>query len=312
MSSRLPHPLAPLTFIIHPSCFGQRNGGGLCVTRHGRHLALPKCWKWCLWVPGEGEEGRFSEVGRPWRPAAIAWQGSPLLLRPQGGAAGAAAAPQRCLSLLLPGGEAALSGGAVVAYHCSCCSCFAAWKSRRLLLERRYGLGGVKGCCRYCCPEEQLILRPQHSCSAEWPVAAAHHRRYDCPAERSGWTACRCYRRPAEQPARGCGYRPVEQPPGGAIRRRCCPEAAWRQLGRSPVLLLLLPGGSAGHCCHRNATERLVTTNVALPPCGVARRCHHGRLVGRTGAAATEEALRKGPPMLLSGEAAIRCCHGCC
>ena len=199
MSSRLPHPLAPLTFIIHPSCFGQRNGGGLCVTRHGCHLALPKCWEWCLWVPGEGEEGRLSEVGRPWKPAAIAWQGSPLLLRPPGGAAGAAAAPQRCLSLLmLPGGEAALPGGAVVAYHCSCCSCFAAWRSRRLLLERRHGLGGVKGCRRYCCPEEQLILRPQHSCSAEWPVAAAHHRCYDCPAERSGRTACRCYRRPAE------------------------------------------------------------------------------------------------------------------
>ena len=78
------------------------------------------------------------------------------------------------------------------------------------------------------------------------------------------------------------------------------------------MLLPLLPEGTAGRCCHRNATERLVTTNVALPPCGVARRCHHGRLVGRTGAAATEEALRKGPPMLLSGEAAIRCCHGCC
>ena len=147
MSSRLPHPLAPLTFIIHPSCFGQRNGGGLCVTRHGCHLALPKCWEWCLWVPGEGEEGRLSEVGRPWKPAAIAWQGSPLLLRPPGGAAGAAAAPQSCLSLLmLPGGEAALPGGAVVAYHCSCYSCFAAWRSRRLLLERRHGLGGVKGC----------------------------------------------------------------------------------------------------------------------------------------------------------------------
>ena len=29
------HPLAPLTFIIRPSCFGQRNGGGLCVTQHG-------------------------------------------------------------------------------------------------------------------------------------------------------------------------------------------------------------------------------------------------------------------------------------
>ena len=29
------HPLAPLTFIICPSCFGQRNGGGLCVTQHG-------------------------------------------------------------------------------------------------------------------------------------------------------------------------------------------------------------------------------------------------------------------------------------
>ena len=143
----------------------------MCVTRHDCHLALPKCWEWCLWVPGEGEEGRLSEVGRPWKPAAIAWQGSPLLLRPPGGAAGAAAAPQRCLSLLmLPGGEAALPGGAVVAYHCSCCSCFAAWKSRRLLLERRYGLEGVKGCCRYCCPEEQLILRPQHSCSCPSPL----------------------------------------------------------------------------------------------------------------------------------------------
>ena len=26
------HPLASLTLIIHPSCFGQRNGGSLCVT----------------------------------------------------------------------------------------------------------------------------------------------------------------------------------------------------------------------------------------------------------------------------------------
>ena len=112
--------------------------------------------------------------------------------------------------------------------------------------------------------------------------------------------------------ARGCGYRPVEQPPGGAIRRYCCPEATWRQTGGSQVLLPLLPEGTAGRCCHRNATEQLVTTNVALPPCGVARRCHHGRLVGRTGAAATEEAWRSGPPLLLCGGAASRCCHCCC
>ena len=58
LPSCLSHPPAPLTIIIHPSCFGQRDGGGLCVTRHGCARALPKRSEGCLWVPGEGEEGR--------------------------------------------------------------------------------------------------------------------------------------------------------------------------------------------------------------------------------------------------------------